>query len=372
VKVVLAIGDVGNGHRAAATALAQALKRRYGAQIGVIIEDFYQLVDPSPFGDSNAAQRHFARAPWLMRLTNDPLWHLGNTRVGYTLLERYLLAVSYHPYRQRLQAHKPDLVVSLHPYLSMVLSAIKRCEGGFRYAVVVTDLGTLLRGWADPAAELIISPSAEATRALRRYGAAAERIAGPLFPLSPQLELSYAPQAVRAALNLAPEQPTVLITGGGGGGRGLLHPIALLARHPSRQLIVVCGKDQALYHLLTRRYQTHPRVRILGFVDDLPRLMQASDVVIAKPGTTTILELLSLGKKVILTRDLGPQEQGNIRYALKRPNVRYIGSAWRQLPSTIDELLNLPDSAPAPHAGADADTIADALAHLLGLTAPGA
>jgi 1,2-diacylglycerol 3-beta-galactosyltransferase len=365
-KIVLAIGDVGGGHLSAAKALAHAFEERCADRFEVIIEDFYALIDPSPLGDSNEAQRRFAQSRWLKTLVNDPVWHLGNTLLGYALLTRYLLATSYARYRARLQALAPDLVVSLHPYLSAVLSTIKRREGGFRYAVVVTDLGNLLRGWADPEAELIVSPSDEATRALLRYGVAAERIVGPLFPLSPSLETPHFAAETRRALGLKPDQPTVLLTGGGGGTRGLQAPLKRLSDDPRLQLVVVCGKDEALYRSLAARYQGHARVRVLGFVADLPSLMQASDVVIAKPGPATILELEHLGKKAVLTPDLGPQERGNIRYALQNPRVRFLGNAWDRLPMLVAELLALPDEAlPQRRRQHEASLIAEALAGLL-------
>jgi 1,2-diacylglycerol 3-beta-galactosyltransferase len=365
-KILLAIGDVGGGHLSAAKALAHAFEKRYHERFDVVIEDFYALVDPSPIGDSNEAQRRFAHSRWLKTLVNDPAWHLGNTALGYALLSRYLLARSYLPYRARLQALAPDLVVSLHPYLSTVLSAIKRREGGFRYAVVVTDLGSLLRSWADPEAELIVSPSDEATQALERYGVGYERILGPLYPLSPALEALAPAAETRRALGLEPDKPTVLLTGGGGGTRGLQAPLERLSNDPKLQLVVVCGKDEALYRSLSTRYQGHPRVRVLGFVTDLPSLMHASDVVIAKPGPLTILELEQLGKKVVLTQDLGPQECGNIRYALQSPRVRFVGDAWDRLPALVAELLEL-TAKPLPQRRREREVtlIAEALAGLL-------
>lgn len=366
MRVLLAIGDVGGGHRAAASALTEALKRHH-PKLEVLIEDFYALVDPSPLGNSNAAQRHLAAKPWLLRLVNDPLWHLGNTPLGYRLLARYLLAVSYRPYRQQLKQLKPDLVVSLHPYLSMVLSAIHRREGGFRYAVVVTDLSSLLRGWADRQAELIVSPSDAATCALQRYGIPKARILSPFFPLSAALEGLPSPAAARRALGLLPARPTLLLTGGGSGSRKLLKPLALLADDPKWQLVVVCGKDEALYRQLAARYRHHPRVRVLSFARNMPQLMQACDIAIIKPGTATLLELLSLGKRIILTHDLGPQEKGNIRYALSYPNVRYLGGAWHKLPQLLDELLSQAAIKPAARPSAGAERIANALAALLSL-----
>ena len=365
-KILLAIGDVGGGHRSCAIALEQAIQERFGDAYEVVIDDFFAAVDPSPLGDSNHAQRLFARHDLLKRLVNDPVWHFGNTRLGYRLTERYLLQRTLSAYSTRLERHAPDLLVSVHPYLSMTLGAIKRRGGTFRYAVVVTDLASLLRGWADPEAELIVSPTEEASQALRAYGVEGSRIVGPLFPLSRALR-HIAPRALTlGGLGLDPAVRTVLLSGGGGGGRALTGPLSRLARDHDRQLIIVCGKDEALMTELQALYRGAPGIRVLGFVANLPDYFAAADVVISKPGPSTVLELEALGTKTILTGDLGPQEVGNVRYALARPLVRHIGNDWRRLPQALDDLLAAPDPGSSPRRRLDeAVTIAEHLVRSL-------
>ena len=363
-KILLAIGDVGVGHRRPATALQQAILERFGDTYEVVIDDFFAVVDPSPLGDSNHAQRLFARHGLLKRLVNDPVWHLGNTRLGHRLTERYVLRRTLSAYRARIERHAADLVVSIHPYLSMTLGAIKRHGGTFRYAVVVVDLASLLRGWADPEAELVVSPTEAASQALRAYGVEGSRIVDPLFPLSLALR-HIAPRGLTlGGLGLDPAVPTLLLTGGGGGGRALTGTLAHLARARDHQIIVVCGKDEALRAELQALYRTAHGVRVLGFVANLPDYFAAADVVISKPGPSTILELEAVGTKTILTGDLGPQEVGNVRFALARPLVRHIGNDWRKLPAALDELLAAPDAGASPRRRHDeAVTIAE---HLVG------
>ena len=342
--ILLAIGDVGGGHRSCANALYQEILARFGDEYDVMVDDLFTVVDPSPLGDSNRAQRLFARHSLLKVLLNDPVWHLGNTRLGHRLTERYVLCRTLDTYHARVERHAPDLVVSLHPYVSMAIGAIKRRGGTFRYAVVVLDLVSLLRGWADPVADLIVSPTEEASLALRNYGVEGSRIVGPLFPLSAALRAIAPRTNTLRSLGLDPEATTVLLSGGGGGGRALARPLAILARDRTRQLIIACGKDEALLDELRARYRDASGICVLGFVSNLPDYLAAADVVIAKPGPSTILELEALGKRTILTDDLGPQEVGNVEYALTRQLVRHIGSDSRKLPETLDELLAAPDA----------------------------
>ena len=116
---------------------------------------------------------------------------------------------------------------------------------------------------------------------------------------------------------------------------------------------------------LRAHYRGLHNVRVLGFVPNLPDYFAASDVVVAKPGPSTILELEALAKRTVLTGDLGPQEVGNIRFALRRSLVRSIGRDWRKLPGVIDELLEAPDDPDPPRQRHhEATIIAE---HLVGL-----
>lgn len=341
-SITLAIGDVGGGHRSAACVLTEAFQACYGDRFTLTTVDFFSLADPSPLKDSNRSQTLFSRNPLLKRLVNDPVWHLGNTGAGYRLLERYLLERTFEPYRAFLSRRPPDLLVSLHPYLSVTLSALKRRGLPGRYAVVVTDLTSLLRGWADPEADLIVSPTAESTRALERYGIDRDRIVSPLFPIATGLAEAAPREKTLQVLGLEAQKTTILLTSGGNGTGLLKEPIARLARDSRFQLIVVCGKDETLRAELSERYAGAPNLRVLGFVTTMPDLFAAADIVVGKPGPATILELELLGKSAVLTADIGPQEAGNLTYALENPRFRYVGHDWRSLESSLEGLLALP------------------------------
>jgi len=49
-------------------------------------------------------------------------------------------------------------------------------------------------------------------------------------------------------------------------------------------------------------------------------------------------------KKAILIKPIGEQEKGNVGYALKESNFKYLGNDWSKLNETVQELLNIPTS----------------------------
>ncbi|MBO0703029.1 MAG: glycosyltransferase, partial [Candidatus Dormibacteraeota bacterium] len=142
----------------------------------------------------------------------------------------------------------------------------------------------------------------------------------------------------RAALGLEPSRPTLLLAAGGEGSGGLLRQvITLCARENPWQVIVVCGRnDTVRSRILEQKLRTPARV--FGFVDNMPVLMRASDLVIGKAGPGAIAEALATGVPLILTTYLPGQETPNVSYVLSRGVGLYVPKAER-LPGVVRRLL---------------------------------
>jgi processive 1,2-diacylglycerol beta-glucosyltransferase len=79
---------------------------------------------------------------------------------------------------------------------------------------------------------------------------------------------------------------------------------------------VVCGQDEHTRRRLEVRGAGRPiPMRVHGFVDAMPDLMAASDLIVAKAGGLTISESLACGKPLILYHTVPGQEELNARYA---------------------------------------------------------
>jgi processive 1,2-diacylglycerol beta-glucosyltransferase len=128
--------------------------------------------------------------------------------------------------------------------------------------------------------------------------------------------------ALRRRLGLDPSRTTLLLASGGM-GYGPLEPLvrALLAVDPSvasrLQVLVVCGHHDALAQRLTRRCADAPfPVRVFGFVETMPELMQASDLLVTKAGGITIMEALTVGLPMVLCGTIPGQESFNAEYVV--------------------------------------------------------
>jgi len=109
------------------------------------------------------------------------------------------------------------------------------------------------------------------------------------------------------------------------------------------QVIAVCGRNERVRKRLVHlRFETPTLV--LGFVDDLPDLLRASDVAVGKAGPGAITEALATGVPLVLTSYLPGQERSNVRFVVESGVGRYAPRASRLLAAVSDLLCGDEDA----------------------------
>jgi 1,2-diacylglycerol 3-beta-galactosyltransferase len=273
--------------------------------------------------------------------------------------------------RQALEP-RPSLVASFHPLLNHVAADVM--PPGVPRVTVITDWVNFHQAWTDLAADRIICPSQAAYDLCRRRGIPAERLLLAGLPIHPRfvdaIKRFRDKPSMRLELRLRPHAPTVLLAGGGDGTEPLQRYAAALARSPlDIQVLAVCGRNRALARRI--REDNHAGVHVLGFVDNMPELLLASDLLVTRAGPGMIAEGLACGCPLLLTGYLPGQEEGNLSEVIGRALGRYVPSPqelvravedWFAMPAA--ERLEANARARAAATPAAAFTIADILARL--------
>jgi processive 1,2-diacylglycerol beta-glucosyltransferase len=115
-------------------------------------------------------------------------------------------------------------------------------------------------------------------------------------------------------LGLNPDLFTVFLATGGNGAHNHFALLPTLLRHAQHvQAIVICGKNKQVHNDLLRWRSTHPGFNcyIEGYSEIVHLLMQASDVIVTRGGTTTCAKALHFRCPIIFNAFGGimPQEQ---------------------------------------------------------------
>jgi processive 1,2-diacylglycerol beta-glucosyltransferase len=175
------------------------------------------------------------------------------------------------------------------------------------------------RNWIEPSVDLYFSRTPTARDFAVKSGIAPEksRVRGNL--MLPRSVLETITPEERGALRvkrfgLRPDLFTVFLATGGNGANQHLQLLPALVKHADRvQAIVICGKNKESYNELVHWRANHPEFNcyLEGYSEVVHLLIQASDVIVTRGGTTTCAKALHFRCPIIFNAFQGimPQEQ---------------------------------------------------------------
>jgi len=338
-RVLILFGDTGGGHRAAARALTDALKLLDPTCVVTVADP---LIGQGPAVVKRLASLYSpmirrSRAAW------GAVYHTSNTRPAFAAI----------------RAVFPDVVLSVHPLLNHIShQAIRKSDRPRALMTVITDLVDFHRGWTFSRADLVIAPTELARKVALRRRVPADRIKLLGLPV----DLRFRPpapgekQALRRRFGLDEGRFTVLVIGGGAGVGHLDKQVRALATDPFQwQVVVVCGRNEKLRRRLSENHFATPTL-VLGFVEYMPELMRACDMVVTKAGPGAIAEALATSLPIIITGFLPGQESPNVDFVVDSgfgefaprdsdllDEVRVLaegGPTWREMSRKAQELAH--------------------------------
>ncbi|BCJ36429.1 hypothetical protein Athai_39320 [Actinocatenispora thailandica] len=345
--VAIISASIGAGHDGAAAELA----RRLGA--AGYKTDRYDLLELLPRSLAllltTGYYRQLAAAPWSYQAT---------VRVFDRAAPTGFAAWAVHGADRRiLRLVRPDTVavVSTYPLASQVLGRLRRT--GFLRVPVISYLTdpSVHRTWIAAGVDRCLATYDVTAIEARRLGAAGVRRVAPAVspdfrPAGTDAEVA----AARRAFRLPPTGKLALVVAG---SLGLGRPERTACEVAGTGLatpVVVCGRYRTLYQRLT----AVPGLVPLSWVDDMPTLLRAVDLVVHNGGGLTSLEALATGLPVLTYRPLPGHGQANASVLDRAgiiPWIRYPEQLSTVLRRTLDRSASVPaDVAPDP-AGAIID-----------------
>jgi processive 1,2-diacylglycerol beta-glucosyltransferase len=294
-RVLILSADVGEGHAAAARALAEQIEASQQAEVTVIdgLAAMGPLVRPVVEDGYRVQLRFF---PWTYTIV---YWLLENVIPIRALARRLLCGLGSRPLARAIAEHDPDVVVSTYPAVTVVLARLRR-TGAVSCSTVatITDL-TGLFFWAQPGIDIHLVMYGESMPSVERIaGRGSVRLVRPL--ISAEFLESRCPAEARRALGLPEEGRTVVVSGGGWGVGDIAGAVREFTRVPEVSAIVcLAGRNDHLAAKLRGAFADEPRVRVYGFTDKMPEILAAADVLVHSTGGVTCLEARAAGTPVV-------------------------------------------------------------------------
>ena len=325
-RVLVLTASIGEGHERPARILAQGLRQECpGALVEVV--DFLDVV--GAFARRIVIEGSRFDSDWGNRLYDFEYRLIAEFKGTRRLAGALIGGLAEGPARRAVGTAAPDVVVSTYPAATEALGRLK-AKGHLNVPVVatITDLAAL-RYWAHPALDLHLITHPEA----------AEEVSG-IAPTS-RVECVrglahsafYEPRdrlEARLELGLPATGPLIAVSGGGWAVGDLIGATEESLRVEGASVVCLGGRNELVRTQLERRFGSDPRVAVLGFTEQMPDLLTASDVLVHSTAGGTVLEAIMIGCPII--------SYGWGRGHVRVNNEAYLREGLAEVAGTRDEL----------------------------------
>jgi UDP-N-acetylglucosamine:LPS N-acetylglucosamine transferase len=305
-RILILTAGFGEGHNAAARGIAAGLAAVAPQTAEVELHDL--------FAETYGLTNDWARQIYLTLINRAPRawasiynWIDRRERFGGKLAFLFQLKKRL---RELLARFEPDVVVSVYPaYPHLLEEIVGATPARFRRVVCITDSLTINTIWFRVATDLFFLPNEQSAEVLRAAGVPNDRLRVTGFPVSP----------VFAQLGELRQPPSRTY------GRRILYMLNVgrvivpeiihrLAQIPNSRLTITVGRNKHLRKAVETLNKTAARkFEIVGWSDQLPRLMLESHLLISKAGGATVQETIAARCPMIVNQIVPGQEEGNAR-----------------------------------------------------------
>ena len=329
-KALILTADAGFGHRAAANAIADALKRYPDPAIEPTIVNL--LDDSSTPQWLRGTQSDFDKivrdVPGFYEVAYDQSDKAGPTTIAHL----GLAAILYNALNKAIKDVQPDVIISTYPLYSGPIQAwymrnefLVRTKDGDQYINnnprkkhipfihVITDLYSVHSIWFSYAPDRICVATDKVRMDAIQFGCQPKNVIITGIPVRPEITEIHTEKArLRSLYGLDPSLPLMLAVG----SKRVTSMIDYLnvVNHSGYkiQIVMAAGGDDELYRHM-KDIEWHVPVKIYNYCNTLPELMLASDMILTKAGGLITSESLAAGLPMLLCDVLPGQEEGNAK-----------------------------------------------------------
>ncbi len=352
IRIHVLTSTTGGGHDARAEAFAEWCFQLYRHDVDVRIEQMLEKSSVVNRAGVNLYNRIQRGAPWVHKLFYTVVEVLS-------ILNQRTVAIGRPYYLRVLREYRPHLIFSVHDCLNRGYFQLARRilgEGNVRCATYCGEFSGgwgYSRNWIEPTVDLYVSRTPTASDFAVKRGIPREKSIVRGYLMAPRAHLEVISPAERGTyrekrLGLRPDLFTVFLATGGNGANNHFELLPELLRHAERcQAIIICGRNKQTYNDLVHWRANHPEFNcyIEGFSEIVHLLLQVSDVIVTRGGTTTCAKALHFRCPIIFNAFGGimPQERLTWKFFRNGAAASKIERA-AEFGDLIDEWMARPES----------------------------
>lgn len=312
-KILILTADAGFGHRSAAIAIKKAFEEKQNVEYEVsIVNPLDNEKAPFFLRESQSEYDKWVRnVPELYKFG----YEISDAAIPVSILETILSVTLFEVIRETLEENQPEIVVNTYPLYQAPFIAVRSLlKMDIPMATIITDLATVHNIWFHEDVDLTIVPTSKVKEDAIKAGLSSDKIAEIGIPVNPKIFLLKGDkQKYREDLGWNQDKTTILAVGSKRVEHFKEYLHVLNHTGFNFQLVIVTGKDKKLFEELDK-IEWHIPVFLYEFVENMPELMKASDLLLSKAGGLIVTEALASGLPIIIVDVIPGQETGNAKF----------------------------------------------------------
>lgn len=327
-KVLIFTASIGGGHNEAASCLEKEYKKH-----GFIVKKLDALLEINKTLDTLIIGSCKALINSFPKLYGG-LYDISNKGRSNKLITHFFSKISKEKVYEIIVQEKPDLIISTHAFMVGVIGYLKKNRLiDIPFISVVTDYEAH-RTYIDENVDAYIVGSDYTSETLVKQGISKNKIFSYGIPIKEEFLKNL------RSISLKPSSFQILLMAGSLGLKGMKKVLKnIIDVEGNYNIIVVCGKNKRLKASIEREYdeliKSH-KITLYGFTNNIPVIMENSDILITKPGGLTISEAIAKRLPIIIPYYIPGQEKENLDFLLKEGLAIYVSEI-----DSIKELIEL-------------------------------
>ena len=230
-----------------------------------------------------------------------------------------------------MKKFSPSLIISTFPLCSCVVSKVKKEYGiNIKLVTVITDIVDSWE-WLYEGTNMYMVPSQEVKDKLINKGIDKNIIEVTGIPVKNSFLQSN---------NHIVNKNTLLIIATGMTDSDLPNNMLnKLDTYNSLKTVIVTGRNKELYNKLSNK--TYKNITILGFVNNIDKLMDEAIFLVTKPGGITVFEAINKELPLVIKDTRIGQEKGNVDF-IKRNNLGIVINDNNDLLKIVNDYIQNP------------------------------
>lgn len=323
MNILILSASTGGGHMRASKAI-QSYMMQQDKNIKVEIVDTLKYINP--ILNKTVTSGYVCLATKTPKLYGK-LYYLSNKEHRVKNFVSRVNSIFSNKLLPLIYEYKPDIIITTHPFSTEMVSKLKEKNIiDIPLLCVMTDYAPH-KTWIGSDVDAYIVANDDMINEMVELGVDKKNIYSFGIPIDEVFFQEKDKKAVLEELGLNPELPTILMMAGSFGVTNVFKIYQnIINIDIDIQIIVITGRNQKLYDNFNEIVGSEgKKTKLIYFTDEVNKYMQASDIIITKPGGLTVTESIACNIPMAIFNAIPGQEEENAEFLVKHNMATRIG-----------------------------------------------